>query len=142
VRQQEYSVDDRTARKVEQLNCPELANDGRDPGFKHLRYRHLVCDGEHEVEIRPPVSFIVCKRANHSSGYDPRVRRGDVQYQVPHAVAVANVEHDGILNPEGLPFTPAAWRSPREPNQHRGDYGGFAVTLRTRFQRSNPPVRD
>ena len=27
----------------------------------------------------------------------------------------------------------------REPAKHRGDYGGFGVTLRTRFKRSNPP---
>lgn len=27
----------------------------------------------------------------------------------------------------------------REVNAHRGDYGGFAITLRRRFERSNPP---
>lgn len=29
----------------------------------------------------------------------------------------------------------------REPAQQRGDYGGFGVTLRTRFKRSNPPFQ-
>lgn len=27
----------------------------------------------------------------------------------------------------------------RDPNAHRGDYGGFAIVLRRRFDRSNPP---
>jgi hypothetical protein len=27
----------------------------------------------------------------------------------------------------------------REPNQHRGDFGGFGITVRQRFARSNPP---
>jgi hypothetical protein len=30
----------------------------------------------------------------------------------------------------------------REATRHRGDYGGFAITLRTRFERSNPPFRN
>jgi len=100
VREQEHPVDDRTAREVEQLNRPELANDGLGPGFQHFGHRHLVCDGEHEVEIRPPVPFVVCERANHSPSDDRRVRRRDVQHPVAHVVTMANVEHDAILNPE------------------------------------------
>jgi hypothetical protein len=51
VREQEHSVDDRAARKVEQLDRPELTNGGPGPAFQHLRHRHVVCDCEHEVEI-------------------------------------------------------------------------------------------
>jgi hypothetical protein len=51
MREQEHSVDDRAARKVEQLDRPELTNDGPGPPFQHLRHRHVVCDCEHEVEI-------------------------------------------------------------------------------------------
>jgi hypothetical protein len=51
VREQEHSIDDRAARKVEQLDRPELTDDGPGPGFQHLRNRHVVCDGEHEVEV-------------------------------------------------------------------------------------------
>jgi hypothetical protein len=46
-------------------------------------------------------------------------------------------EHPG----EWLPSEVVREATSREPAKHRGDYGGFGVTLRTRFKRSNPPFQ-
>lgn len=40
---------------------------------------------------------------------------------------------------EWIPAESVREATGREPAQQRGDYGGFGVTLRTRFRRSNPP---
>lgn len=61
----------------------ELTNDGPAPGFQHLSHRHVVRHGEHEVEIRPLIPLIVCKRAEDSAADHSGVRRRHVQDPIP-----------------------------------------------------------
>ena len=99
VREEEHSVDDLPAGKVEQPHRPELISQCPAPVFQHLSHRHVVCYGEHEIEVRPPVSFVVREGSKGRPGYDTGVMRRRVQHQVPNAVAVAEIEHDPILDP-------------------------------------------
>jgi hypothetical protein len=46
-------------------------------------------------------------------------------------------EHPG----EWVPSEAVQQVTGREPAKHRGDYGGFGITVRSRFDRSNPPFQ-
>jgi hypothetical protein len=61
--------------------------------------------------------------------------RSDVVSQTVHATLDLCAERPD----EWVPASAIQQATGREPGQHRGDYGGFGITVRQRFGRSNPP---
>jgi hypothetical protein len=66
---------------------------------------------------------------------DLRRLRLDVANQTVHATLDLCAERPN----EWVPSSAIQQVTRRDPGQHRGDYGGFGITLRQRFARSNAP---
>jgi hypothetical protein len=69
---------------------------------------------------------------------DLRRLRSEVANQTVHATLDLCAERTN----EWVPSSDIQQTTGREPNQHRGDYGGFAITVRQRFARSNAPFEN
>jgi hypothetical protein len=59
--------------------------------------------------------------------------------EVPNVTILATLDLCSTKPGEWIPSEEVQARTGRAQNQHRGDYGGFGVTLRTKFKRSNQP---
>lgn len=59
--------------------------------------------------------------------------------EVPNVTILATLDLCSQRPGEWIPSEEVQSQTGRAQNQHRGDYGGFGVTLRTRFKRSNQP---
>lgn len=59
--------------------------------------------------------------------------------EVPNVTILATLDLCSQRPGEWVPSEEVQAQTGRAQNQHRGDYGGFGVTLRTKFKRSNQP---
>jgi hypothetical protein len=85
-------------------------------------------------QIRKPREVVAVPVVDWTAD-DLQQLRSDVANQTVRVTLDLCSEHPN----EWVPSSTIQQATGREPNQHRGDYGGFGVVLRQRFATSNPP---